>query len=223
MFAAGTLFLAGCCTSLQAQDTTLNSNTNGPDNGSTAALAPIFAAFLAEEKRPVTPDEIITSIRTDTNHFMVSVAGRMWKQRERLIGTLLNIFEDGSASNDQKVSAAYYLGEMHASMAVDDLVSNITLQLTPQMSYGGPIASIPNALIQIGTPAIAALIKNLQESDDSNVRELSLMILYQIEGDKDVVQFRLQKALDAQEDATRKARLQAAIKTLPNIQVITKL
>jgi hypothetical protein len=112
---------------------------------------------------------------------------------------------------------------LHASEAADDLATNIALRFSPQVMYGGPFPSIPGALVQIGTPAIPALIKNLQESDDAIVREFSLIVLYRIEGDKDVVHLRVQKALDAQVDVTKKARLQAAIKSLSKIETQLKL
>ena len=63
------------------------------------------------------------------------------------------------------------------------------------------------------------MIKNLEESDDAKVRESSLNVLISIEGDKDVVQLRLQKALDAQSDAKKKDRLKAAIKSIPEIKL----
>jgi HEAT repeat protein len=70
------------------------------------------------------------------------------------------------------------------------------------------------ALVAIGTPSIPAVIRNLENSDDAKVRQPSLNVLVRIEGDKDVVQLRLQKALDAQSDTTKKARLQLALKSL---------
>ncbi len=212
MFAAGALFLAGYCTSLHAQDTNVNSNTNTPDQ--------IVAAIIAEENKPVTPDEIIASIRADTNYFDVGLATRMMKQRSQLIGTLLNIFRDSRATADQKCATAYYLGELHAFGAVNELTTNIALHTTHESNFGEQIwPSIPIALDIIGVPSIPGLIKNLEESDDANVRELSLEVLCSIERDKDVVQLRLQKSLDAQGDATKKARLLAAIKSLPEIKM----
>jgi HEAT repeat protein len=73
------------------------------------------------------------------------------------------------------------------------------------------------ALIKIGTPAIPAVIKNLAESNDAEVRKLSLEVLCRIEGDNDIVQLRLQKALAAEKDLQRQARLQAALKALAEL------
>jgi hypothetical protein len=216
MFAAGTLFLAGYCTSLHAKGTKVDSNDNITDES--------IAAMIAEENRPVTPDEIIASVGA-TNYefynFDEGLAARTTHQREHLITKLLNFYRDGRTSDDQKCAAAFYLGELRASDAANDLGANIALNLSHPSNFGGAFGPwIPDALFEIGTPAIPALIKNLQESDDTKVRELSLEVLDAIEGDKDVVQLRLQKALDAQSDATKKARLQAAIKSLPEIKML---
>ena len=72
--------------------------------------------------------------------------------------------------------------------------------------------------MKIGSPAIPPLIQNLEESDDPTVRKLSLFVLCFIDGDKDIVQLRLQKALKAEKDPKKQARIQAAIKSLPESQ-----
>jgi hypothetical protein len=45
-----------------------------------------------------------------------------------------------------------------------------------------------------------------------------LKVLYRIDGDKDIVQLRLLKAIAAQKDSNKKARLQAALKSLAKTQ-----
>ena len=75
-----------------------------------------------------------------------------------------------------------------------------------------------DALVKIGSPSIPALIRNLAGSDNANVRELSLRALNQIDGDKDIVQLRLQKAMNAQIDSARKARLRSAQKSLATLK-----
>ncbi|MGH7976622.1 MAG: hypothetical protein ACREC8_08160, partial [Limisphaerales bacterium] len=71
-----------------------------------------------------------------------------------------------------------------------------------------------DALVKIGTASIPAMIRNLEESDDSAVRILSLRVIYRIEGDKDIVQLRLQKALKVEKDSRKQARLASALKAL---------
>ena len=191
-----------------AQDTNHNSGrSNGP-----------AIINSADSKNTVTTDDIVASIREYKLGYDATLLKRTLDQRQQFISTLLNIFRDSRATDDQQCVVACYLGECHAAEAADVLAANITKDLaTPRMYFGGPIPSIPGALVQIGAPCIPSLLKNMQESDDANVQKLSLMVLYTIEGDKDVVQLRLQKALDVQQDTTKKARLQAALKSLPEI------
>jgi hypothetical protein len=54
----------------------------------------------------------------------------------------------------------------------------------------------------------------LADSDKATVTKLSLQVLYGIEGDKDIVRLRLQKALEAETNPQKKARLQSAIQEL---------
>ena len=102
---------------------------------------------------------------------------------------------------------------------VDALAVKIALKmdLSQNIIKGYPIiAGYPamDALIKIGNPSIPAMIRNLAESDDAKYQELSLQVLYRIDGDKDIVQLRLQKALASEKDSQKQARLQSALKAL---------
>jgi hypothetical protein len=117
--------------------------------------------------------------------------------------------------------ASIYLGEMRASEAADVLAEQIAMRPPGEPSqsalhvvpYGDGLP-VATALEKIGSPSIPGLIRNLTESDVEEVRAWSLMALQAIEADKDVVLLRLQKAVDSQTDATKKARLQSVIKSL---------
>jgi hypothetical protein len=136
---------------------------------------------------------------------------------------LLDILKSKKTSNLNQCASAYYLGEIRnpeSANALADLIS-LRLDVSKINLIGLPeilqkIGEYPamNALIKIGNPSIPAVIRNLAESDDAKVRELSLKILYRIDGDKDIVKLRLQKALAAQKDSQKQARLQSALKAL---------
>ena len=79
------------------------------------------------------------------------------------------------------------------------------------------------ALIKIGIKSIPAVIRNLEERDDAQVRDLSLKVLYRIEGDKDLVQLRLQKALAAQKDSQKQTRLKLALEALRETALIEEM
>jgi hypothetical protein len=125
-----------------------------------------------------------------------------------------------SGDGEVKLYAAYLLGSYRFSKAAESLARNVSLQdkvrptkaRTRQWFWDSYPAL--EALIKIGSPAIPAVITNLTQNDDAEVRRLSLKALRHIDRDDDIVGLRLQKALDAQLDATAKARLQLALDSL---------
>jgi HEAT repeat protein len=141
-------------------------------------------------------------------------------KRERLWQKLLDIFNDKSRSNYSRCAAAYYLGEMRVPEAAEDLAAEITLGL--DMEYEGYripseafMSPASTALVKIGSPALPALVKNLENSEDSSVRMASLVAIYAIDGkDKAITQFRLNRAMNGQSDAKKKARIAASLQIL---------
>jgi hypothetical protein len=75
------------------------------------------------------------------------------------------------------------------------------------------------ALVRIGSPAIPAVMQNLTELDDKKIKDLSLKVIVAIDRDKDITQLRLKKAIAAQSDAVKKARLQSALQTLSDPKI----
>ena len=146
-------------------------------------------------------------------------------QREKNIRELVHILNDSNSPKGAKLFAAYYLGEMHAVEAVDILAANITLELGYPVS-GGLYEMEPewngapaqSALWRIGSPAIPALMHNICDSTDDKVRRESLRTVCNIDVDKDIVKVRLQKALQAEKDPQKTARLQAALNALPGMK-----
>lgn len=145
--------------------------------------------------------------------------------RQEIIRGLISILNDPQSKNSSKRSAAYYLGELRAAEAADDLATNITLNANSpvtgtlyEMEAEWNGAAAESALCKIGAPAIPALIRNLSTNDDQKVRLASLWVLCRIEGDKDIVQLRLQKALKAEKDPQKTARLQGALDELPGMK-----
>lgn len=157
----------------------------------------------------------------DNVHFNLAAetASKFHAERERLGSELLKTFKNHKSSSANQCIAAYYLGEMRLSTAVDFLAANIKENLNDAdiLIQGLPvILAYPSrdALVKIGCPSIPAVIRNLTESDDALVRGLSFDVLTRVDGDKDIVRLRLQKALAAQKDSQKQARLQVALKAL---------
>ena len=184
-------------------------------------LSSLFQA-RAEEIYDVKSEEVLASVRTIDIYKFQGVSDQFHSSRKEFVVNLIDILNDPKSSNFSQCAAAYYLGELYSVKAVGILNSNIVLQLDAsriQMKYLVKIddsLKIPavEALVKIGNPSIPAVIRNLADSDDAKVRELSLQVLTRIDGDKDISQLRLQKALKAETDLQKQARLQSALKEL---------
>ena len=160
-----------------------------------------------------------------SNPNIIELLSRAETQREQVIKQLLKLLNAPNSSNNVKRYAAYYLGQLRAVEAIDCLAAQITLK--PNFPVGGSLYVVESpwngepavgALITIGTPSIPAAIRNLAESDNAKVRKLSLQVLVRIDGDRDISQLRVQKALKAEKDSQKQARLQTALKSLSEIK-----
>jgi hypothetical protein len=181
-------------------------------------VAFLLALFTTANMRAQS-EEIIASIHANNLDVFEKVAGNFSSERNLLGSKLLNIFTEEKSSNLNRCCAAYYLREIHSRQAVDMLAINIALRLdTSRISVDHlPIIKgfpAKDALIEIGNPSIPAVILNLSESDDAEVRKLSLEVIERIDNDKDISILRLQKAIKAERDAQKQARLQTALKAL---------
>lgn len=126
----------------------------------------------------------------------------------------------GAGDENEKSYAAYFLGEYRIPQAANLLANNISWvdKIRSNTERGSEWFwdryPATQALVKTGNPAIPAVIRNLAESDDATVRRLSLSAVYHIEGDKDIVQLRLQKALTAEVVSPKQARLKSALLAL---------
>jgi hypothetical protein len=170
-------------------------------------------------------EDVIASVRTNTNSLATfeEQLANFHCGRQQFAKELLVILADTNSSDLSQCAAAYYLGEMRFPEAAEVLAGKIAFRFNA-LKY--PWYNFPNvsdypaldALVKIGNPSISAVIRNLAESDDAKVGELSLQVLNRIEGDKDIVRLRLQKALDTQKNSVKRARLQVALDALAATQ-----
>lgn len=169
----------------------------------------------------VTPNDVVASVHLDGLHFRTSnqVVHNFADDRKLLINELLKTFNNPATPNYDRCTCALYLGEMRASEAAGALAASISLELdSGHLILGGIILAqydpAFNAVVKIGCSAIPPLVRNLAESDDEKVRELSLKALCRIDGDKDISRLRLQKALKAETQPQEQAHLQRALAAL---------
>lgn len=184
----------------------------------------ILISMNARCEELIARESIVASCKIDNLHFenfertseIVSI------QQKNINDGLLGILTDANASSLSKCCAAYYLGEFRAPTSVNALAANIKLAFDSTQipsSHLPVMRKMPalEALVNIGTPSIPAVIQNLAESDDDQVRKLSLEVLVRIDRDHDISRLRLQKALEADHDAADQARLKSAINALSTI------
>jgi hypothetical protein len=171
----------------------------------------------------VIDDKLVAAIASSNYDPNINLRGLLADsitQRKQVVQSLIRVFNDPkSRAETQKCNAAYYLGAIRASEAADSLAAQITV--APGVAGSEPFTGwepVTTALVAIGTPSIPSVIRNLAESDDTKVRELSLQVLTRIDSDKDISQLRLQRALKAEKDSQKQVRLQAALKSLANVQ-----
>ena len=148
------------------------------------------------------------STNAEKENLLRQVVQQQLQLQERLLAML------NTGDSDTKRYAAYLLGKYRFSQAVDSLAEHIALEDMAQRSrlwYWGQYPA-QEALRSIGNPSIPAMLRNLEEKDDTKVRALSLDVIYFVDKDRDIVQLRLQKALNAESEPQKKERLQAAIK-----------
>jgi len=170
----------------------------------------------------VTCDDILASVRANNLDAFDATENKFKIEKIKLGNELLNVLNSPQSSNLEQCAAAYYAGEKRTGEAVDILTSKIQLWLDHPIDHSTVLDASPAAvaLTKIGTPSIPAVIRKLSETDEPEARKVSLEVLVRIEMDKDVVQLRLEKALRAEKDRQKQARLRTALKKLPEIKFL---
>jgi hypothetical protein len=175
-----------------------------------------------EPKTEVMSGDIISACRTGNIDAFESVVHDYHADNNQLGAQLLMLLKS-TQSNFSQSASAYFLGEIHYTNSVDALAAQIAFRFHGVIMKHLVEINIPeypamDALVKIGTPSIPVAIQNLAESDDAQVRDLSLQVLNRIENDKDIVRLRLQKALQAEADPQKHMRLQTALKSLSDLE-----
>ena len=151
-------------------------------------------------------------------------------ERERLIvkveddqaalcSALVNQLTSESADIDVRLYAAYFLGQYRFVAACSPLAQWITLEdkVRPNSLaslhhqwYWGPYPAM-QALINIGQPALSSVTRNLMDSADPTVRDLSLEVVMNVGLTPEVARDVLDRALASETDVQRVKRLRLAI------------
>jgi HEAT repeat protein len=161
---------------------------------------------------------VIAAVVADDYRLFDQACYQNLSEKEQAAHQFLVIFKDPASSNFKRCAAAYYLGELSNKNAINDLASSISLAF----KYDVDSLRIPafagypamDALVKMGSSSIPALIRNLTESKDTLVQDLSLQAIIRIDNDRDISQLRLQKAIKSETDLQKQTRLQSALASL---------
>ena len=182
--------------------------------------------FLAgEENEPMESDsKSIKEILMGKDPEAVSrLKMRLPKERREMIQDLISIIEkepteEKGVLDNSQVVAAYLLGELRAEEAVKPLAKKIDVG-AGEISERTLETMWPcfGALKRIGKPASIKCLERLAAEDEKKVegqrigrRERFLMVVRDVEGEE-VAKFMLQRAIEKEKDAKRKANLGSAL------------
>lgn len=148
------------------------------------------------------------------------------EQRKQLIAKLIAILNSTNAP-EVKVHAVVVLGQYRAAEAVPILVQHFEwddvlhggfyngfVKLEEMLEKDRPVSG---ALMNIGEPAVPALMEKIAQIDDAKVARKCVAICRRIEG-LEVTQFRLQNNLNKETDQKKKERIQSAQETLKDLK-----
>jgi HEAT repeat protein len=166
----------------------------------------------ADEKKAVVPIDRLLSKKLLTRNRAVNA---ILRDRQSVIEQLIPLIDPANAEkypDETRVVAAYLLGELRAVEAVPVLSQVIADPPGPRYVIDGSRYDYPvtTALVKIGRPAVPAMIKNLETSDDRAVRGISLGVLSQILGGKRGLLALLTKLIEQSDDKDVTRRLRAA-------------
>jgi len=191
-------------------------------------IAVLGLNFLAgEENKPVESDsKSIKEILMGKDTEAVSrLKMRLPKERREMIQDLISIVEKEPTKIEgfldySQVVAAYLLGKLRAEEAVKSLAKKI--DVGPLVVFERTAETVRpcfGALKRIGKPASLECLKRLAAEDEKKVKEgigrrkLFLMVVRDVEGEE-VAKFMLQRAIEKEKDAKRKANLDSALDLL---------
>jgi hypothetical protein len=182
-----------------------------------SVLAMLFGTSLAHGQNDMTT---IETLKTGDETQRAEAVKALRQTRHSTIVALLQIME-GKTSSDVKCDVAKVLGEFRAVEAVDSLVRNLELDLRPRILKGlikeSDIHPISNALIEIGTPAIPALLAKIEETDNITLIERCVSICDRIEG-REVAELILTRQIDKVSTLQSKQRLTQALTLIQKLK-----
>ena len=151
------------------------------------------------------------------------------RQRAELVKRLLAVCNSTNSVHVKEL-AIIVLGQYRASEAVPFLVQHLEWDYSiDMMFYGGwprnsaestaAMSPVGQALVNIGVPAISAVLDKIAETDDPKITESCVRVCRAAEG-PEVTRFRLQGRLEKETKQKQKDRFQSALDALDALDKI---
>jgi HEAT repeat protein len=157
--------------------------------GGVLVLGVLMLAEIAftQEQVPATLKEMLEAKNRRVQNKAIKT---ILDDRLRMVNMLIEIVDQanvGKSPEDAGKAAAYLLGKLRAPEAVP-VLSRALVRIDPNLvavSMDVLVDAEWTALVEIGRPAVPAMIKNLTTSDDERLRDRSIGVLAHVLGGKD--------------------------------------
>ena len=163
-----------------------------------------------------TENDYFTQLSSENETEREAASQKILDARKDTINQLENIARKFITEETRKGTAKtsiILLGKLHSAESVPLLAENISVSVfytvTGRTQPPEDYYPCVGALIEIGTPAIPAMLNNIKNKDDATIRELSARVIRYVEG-LDVGRYILENAIK-QASSQEKTRLQKAL------------
>jgi|GEM_PF-2082704 len=180
------------------------------------AALPVLRA-KSEQSAAAQIQERIEALLSDESRVRDETVWAIMGDRKDMVRKLIELVDPANAekySDETRSAAAFLLGEFRAREAVPVLSKALRNPLGPSDIWDGSPYDVPifSALAKIGRPAVPAMIKNVEASDDELLRKRSLGVLSHVLGGKRRTLELLAKLQARAKDEKKIERIKAAIK-----------
>ena len=180
-------------------------------------LTPLLAVCAGERKEDIMLESNLPDIVRQLPGLEEDAQDRLLLQIDTYLQevdtALIATFSSATSDRDKAV-IAYLLGRRRCTQAVGTLSRAITLEIETdrldKRERRWERYPVVEALISIGSPSIPQMLANIEASEDEKVRELSARVIRYVEG-TEIGMMILQKAIERQTDASRRANLEKAL------------
>ena len=154
-----------------------------------AFLLAVATGDTVDDKEKKDVPDVIADLKSNDAQSRDRAINTIMRDRKEIIEHLISVVDPANAkqhSDDTRCAAAYLLGKLRTEEAVPVLSKVLADQLGGGKTCGNMMSPydfpVPEALVNIGRPAVPAMIENLETSDKDRLRANSISVLYHVLG-----------------------------------------